>query len=115
MRIQNEMIPEVILKEVGHRLAQARIDLGLTQAEAAHRAGLGKRTVERIESGADSQLSTLFRLLRVVGLLDRVETLIPEPDNRPMDLLKLGQRQRKRAPRTRSRTEKREWRWGDEE
>ena len=115
MKIDKHLAAEAILKELGHRLGQRRLDLGLSQAEVARLAGLGKRTVERIEAGTDSQASTLLRLLRVLDLMDGVENLVPEVGIRPMDLLKLKGKERRRAPRKRLPKTGHGWRWGDEE
>ena len=48
MKIGKQAIPEVIIKELGMRIAHRRIELNITQAEAAEQAGVGKRTIERI-------------------------------------------------------------------
>jgi transcriptional regulator with XRE-family HTH domain len=50
-----------ILAELGGRLAQRRLELKLTQADLAEQAGVSKRTVERIEAGATTQMSTMIR------------------------------------------------------
>ena len=97
MRIEKQLSAEAVLAELGQRLARRRLDVGLTQAQAATEAGIGKRTVERVEAGGDTQLVTLIRLLRVLDLTDELNRLVPEPGPRPMDLLKLRGKERKRA------------------
>ncbi len=114
MRIGKQMSTDAVLAELGQRLARRRLDFSLTQAQAAEEAGVGKRTVERIEAGHDTQVSTLIRLLRVLELTDGLERLAPEPGPRPMDLLKLSGKQRQRASSRRARPSAGEWRWGDE-
>jgi transcriptional regulator with XRE-family HTH domain len=114
MQISEHMAPEAALTELGRRVARRRIELGVTQADVAKRAGLGKRTVERIEAGGDCQVSTLLRLLRVLDLMDGVEGLVPEVGVRPMDLLELRGKERQRAPRKPAPPAKGGWRWGDE-
>ena len=115
MRIEKQLTPEAILAELGRRIARRRLDLAMTQADAAEQAGLGKRTVERIEAGRDTQVSTIVRLLRVLGLTEGLERLVPESAPSPMDLLKMKGKERKRASSAK-RVAKRskEWRWGDE-
>ncbi|MFH1529742.1 MAG: helix-turn-helix domain-containing protein [Pseudomonadota bacterium] len=115
MKIDGHLATEAVLEELGRRIAQRRIDLGLSQADTARAAGLGKRTVERLEAGADSQLSTLLRLLRVLDLTDGVEALVPSVGISPMDLLKLKGKERRRAPRGDAPRAESAWRWGDEE
>lgn len=116
MKIERLLTPEVVLGELGRRIARRRLDLGMTQADAAEQAGLGKRTVERIEAGGDTQMSTIVRLLHVLGLTEGLESLVPETGPRPIDLLRLKGRERRRAssPRHSARSDD-EWHWGDEE
>jgi len=122
MQIQTDHI----LSDLGGRMAQCRINLGVTQAELAERAGVGKRTIERFEAGGDVQLSTLIRLLGVLELGGNLDLLIPEVKSSPMELLQQQQKkkQRRRAsPRRKSdqATQGRPakapsaWTWGDEQ
>lgn len=117
MRIEKQITPAAVIAELGARMARRRIELGMTQAEAAGQAGLGKRTVERIEAGADTQLSTLIRLLRVLDLTERLEQLVPAGVISPMELLRhKGQtKPRKRARSKRASGPKEPWKWGDEQ
>ncbi len=113
---------EVILSELGRALAERRIGKRLTQAELAKQAGIGKRTLERIEGGNSCQTSALIRVLRVLDLQDALSQLIPPSGPTPMGLLKLKKKERKRAPSQRppkasqsggpgNRGKK--WTWGD--
>ena len=119
MRISPEMNDETLLHELGERLSHARLDRNLTQAELAEQAGVAKRTVERLESGAVSaQLSGFLRICRVLGLLDRFDVLIPEAKPGPMELLRLQGRKRQRASRASVRKSARvkegsRWSWGE--
>jgi len=65
MKIEGLLTDEVILEELGGRLARRRLELQLTQEMLAEQAGVSKRTVERAEAGATVQVSTLIRILRV--------------------------------------------------
>jgi DNA-binding XRE family transcriptional regulator len=79
------------------RIAGRRIELPLTQATVAEQAGIAKRTLERLEAGQSSQLITLVRVLRVLDAASGLDSLIPEPGPRPMDLLKREGKVRQRA------------------
>lgn len=114
MKIDGLFTDEAILAELGGRLAQRRLELQLTQEMLAEQAGVSKRTVERIEAGATAQMSTLIRVLRVLELLDRLETLVPEAGPRPMDLVRLKGKARKRASGKRQTAHAGPWQWGDE-
>ncbi len=116
MKINALMTDEAVLAEIGSRLAARRIDMQLTQAEVAEQAGIAKRTLERMEAGHSSQLSTLVRVLRVLEATTGLENLIPETGPRPMDLLqRRGGKQRQRASGKRARTPSgTAWTWDDE-
>ena len=115
MMISNFQTDETILFELGERITRARIDRQITQAAMAEQAGVSKRTVERIEAGASTQLSSVLRVLRVMGLLEGLNQLVPEPGPRPMDLLKLKGKTRKRVSSPHIVSEpKTPWTWGDD-
>lgn len=122
MNINDTLTDDAILAELGERLARLRIARGLTQAQLAEEAGVGKRTVERAEAGHSVQLITLVRLLRVLDLMGALDRLLPEPGPTPMERLKektTGRaRQRASSSRTpaapRTRTGGKAWTWGDE-
>ena len=115
MKISNLLTDEAILTEIGARIARCRLDQQLTQAAVAEQAGVAKRTVERIETGAAAQASSLVRILRVLDLLPGLDGMIPEVGPRPMDLLKRRGKERQRAPGSRrSETPGKPWSWDDD-
>jgi transcriptional regulator with XRE-family HTH domain len=89
-----------ILTELGRRLETLRRSRGLTQSEAAERAGLGRNTLYHAERGDNPTLATVIRLLRVYGRLSAIEGFIPEPEISPM--ARLRARQGRRAGRQRA-------------
>ncbi len=115
MTINSLHTDEAILTELGERIARSRINRQLTQAVMAEQAGVSKRTVERIEAGASTQLASVLRVLRVLGLLEGLNQLIPEPGPRPMDLLKFKGKTRQRASSAHIvREPKAPWTWGND-
>ena len=115
MKFQDLNHDEATLAELGRRLAQLRIDMNLTQAELARKAGVGKRTLERLEAGETTQTRTLVRILRELDLLGRLDILLPEPGARPRIAVKEGGLLPKRAPKKRPNDGIAErWKWGDE-
>jgi transcriptional regulator with XRE-family HTH domain len=116
MKIGTTLTNEAILQELGERLAGARLERNLTQAALAEEAGVAKRTVERLESGqAATQLSGFVRVCRALGLLERLDTLVPEGAASPIAQLKLQGRKRQRATgRKAASGEAKKWTWGDE-
>ncbi len=97
MKITGLLTDDAVLAELGARIAGRRVEMQLTQAAVAERAGIAKRTLERMEAGQTSQLSTLVRVLRVLDAASGLDSLIPESGPRPMDLLKQKGKVRQRA------------------
>jgi DNA-binding XRE family transcriptional regulator len=115
MNQESYMGDEAILIELGRRLAERRIREGWTQAELAKQAGIGKRTLERIEAGNSCQTSVLVRVLRILGLEKELAGIIPKAGPSPMELWKMKGKERKRASsKTRAGTQEKKWNWGDE-
>ena len=103
-----------ILAILGARLERHRIAADLTQAALAERAGVSKRTLERIEAGEGSELATLLRILRALDRLDGVDALIPELPASPLEELKRKGRVRRRVrPSSSSVAPARPWEWGE--
>lgn len=76
--------PDVI-RNLGMRLRDYRLRLRMTRKEVSEAAAIGMTTLYRFESGnmTDISFSTLYRLLRVVGLATSWESLIPELPESP--------------------------------
>ena len=86
-----------ILKELGGRLRSYRLQMNVTQAELATRAGVSRTTIRDAEFGKDSQLSTLVKLLRALGRLDNLDAFLPAPSVSPIQLMKRQGKPRQRA------------------
>lgn len=116
MNIERHHSDEVILRELGARLAGLRLAHSMTQAHLATQAGVSKRTVERLESGQSGQLSSLIRVLRGLDLMKELNVLVPPTRPGPMDLLRLQGKTRRRASRTSLPDDHDEpWTWGADE
>jgi transcriptional regulator with XRE-family HTH domain len=123
MMIIAQNTDETVLAELGARLARTRLEANITQGQLAAEAGVGLATLERMEAGQTTKLSSFIRVLRALGLLDALDRLVPEPTPSPLERLKLRGKQRRRAAspaRATSPTEHRRaaeprpWSWGDE-
>jgi transcriptional regulator with XRE-family HTH domain len=115
MRITTQLTDASILEELGARLARVRLARNLTQAALAEQAGVSKRTLERLESGAvATQLSGLLRVCRVLGLMEHFDRLVPDEQSSPMQQLKQKGRKRQRASGQKAvPAEGKKWIWGD--
>jgi transcriptional regulator with XRE-family HTH domain len=120
VRLAPELTDAAILEELGRRLERRRIDANLTQAQLAEEAGVSKRTLERIEAGASTDFVMLIRLLRALGNIDGLESLLPDLPQSPIALLKQRGRTRKRvfhprgkSVRAGSRKSAGPWKWDE--
>lgn len=117
MKITSQIPDEIVLEELGERVAQLRLSKNLTQAALAEQAGVSKRTLERLESGEVAvQLSGLVRVCRALGLAENWDALIPAVGPGPMELLKRRGRRRQRASGSRIEEPPTagKWTWGEE-
>ncbi|MEP6601865.1 MAG: helix-turn-helix transcriptional regulator [Nitrospirota bacterium] len=114
MKIEPQMSDKKLLQLIGERLAQLRLAKNLTQKQLADQAGLGLRTVQRLELGvAATQLSGFVRIVRALGLLERLNALIPEPVASPIAQMKLAGKKRQRASSRKASTSgPKKWKWG---
>jgi transcriptional regulator with XRE-family HTH domain len=115
MKIASNITDEALLKLLGERLARLRLTKNLTQQQLAEQAGLGLRTVQRLELGAAAtQLSGFVRVCRVLGLVEQFEALVPEEAASPMAQLKQQGRKRQRATGKRAAEgQSKKWTWGE--
>jgi transcriptional regulator with XRE-family HTH domain len=116
MRIESGHSDATVLAELGRRLARTRLERNLTQEQLATESGVSKATVERLEAGDPVKSTSLIRVLRAMGRLEALDSLLPEPLPSPVERRKLqGQRrQRARSSRKDVPADSGPWRWGDE-
>ena len=116
MQLRTDQPDDIVLAEMGKRLAQKRLARPWSQAELAQAAGVSKRTVERVEAGASIQLVNWLRLLRALELLEDLQAWLPESGPSPMERLRQKGREvslRKRVSATRKSGEE-PWDWEDQ-
>lgn len=111
---------ESIERDLGRRLEALRLARNINQTQLAEEAGVSRRTITRLENGAGVSLDTLIRVLRALGLAERLASLLPDPAVRPIDRVRLRGQERKRArPRSADQAGKTAdngtpWRWADD-
>lgn len=100
--------------EIGQRLARLRLSRNVTQAALAKKAGIGVRTLRRLEAGESSTLDTFLRVATALDLEEAILSALPEGHIRPIERVSKMGSERRRASPTSERPAKSTWTWGDE-
>jgi transcriptional regulator with XRE-family HTH domain len=97
MKLTNLLSNDAVTREMGRRIAAARLERQMTQAQVAEAAGMSKRTIERLEGGQPTQVANLVRCLRALDKLEGLERLLPQTPISPIGQLKGRKKRRQRA------------------
>ena len=97
-----ELSDPIILQRIGSRIRDYRMRMEMTQSELAERSGVSMGTVVRLERGETVSVLLLISILRTLGALENLETLLPELGISPMQLRRM---QGKTVQRVRHRKE----------
>ena len=106
--------PHGLETELGRRLARLRLSRNVTQETLAGEAGIGLRTLRRVEAGQPSTLDSFLRIALALGLAEDLLSAIPYHEIRPIERADSRRTERKRARPARSRVAEEPWSWGDE-
>ncbi|MDP3518723.1 MAG: helix-turn-helix transcriptional regulator [Pseudohongiella sp.] len=109
--------PDTVLREIGARVASARLQQNITQAELAEKSGIAVRTLRRLEAGQGGSIDTLIRLLQALGQAELLDVMLPQAGISPMQSIRTSgrnptprSRARKKAIKTTS-----SWSWDKQE
>ncbi len=105
---------ELIISDLGDRLARVRLSRNISQEVLAAKAGLTRRTLSRLETGQGATLDTLVRVLRGLGLENHLEALLPNPGIQPAQRITGKGHERQRARPTAADKDE-TWGWDAEE
>ena len=115
MRITGNETATAVMEELGTRLKAYRISIPMTQAELAEEAGVAMRTITRLEAGDTVRLDNFLNVLRVMGLMNNIEAIVPQDMVRPSDMYNLGKsRQRAMSAKYRVSEKTSDWVWGED-
>ncbi len=91
------MATPAIIRILGLRFREYRMMLRMTRKEVSEAAAIGMTTLYKFESGnmTDISFSTLIRMLKVIGLIDSWETLLPELPESPYLYDDLGRKMKR--------------------
>ncbi len=103
-----------IESEIGSRLARLRLSRNVTQSMLAEEAGIGVRTLRRLEAGEPSTLDTFLRIALALDLDDAILVAIPSGQIRPIERVsRIGSERRRARPRPKADRDP-IWTWGDD-
>lgn len=90
---------EEILQDLGLRARRKRLEREISQMDLAERAGVHVNTVRSLERGEDIRLRMLIGILRALGEVSEIETILSKQTPTQLDVpaRPLPQRVRKRA------------------
>lgn len=104
--------PESIAEEIGRRLGQLRLSRNITQSELVQDAGVSERTLRRLESGTGATLDSFIKILIALKIQQNMDMLVPDPSIRPIERVRTGGSERRRARPAKTSKPKKEWQWG---
>ena len=99
--------------EIGSRLARLRLSRNVTQSMLAEDAGVGVRTLRRLEAGEPSTLDTFLRVALALDLSDALLGAIPTGHIRPIERVSRTGFERRRARPQPRESRAATWIWGD--
>jgi len=105
---------DALLEQLGTQIERYRIARRIKQEDLAKQAGISSRTLRRLESGGNGTLDTVARVLRALGIGDRLLALVPDATLTPLDP-RSGQKQARQRVRDSAPVPDRPWQWGDED
>ncbi len=108
-----EFTSYAILNELAKLVKNYRLDMELSQADFARKAGLSLRSIVNFENGADIKFSNFIKILKALELADNLELLIPDVTKRPSSFLET-KKQKQRARKNKKTVESSGFIWGDE-
>lgn len=88
-----------ILKELGNRIRNKRLNSNISQKGLAVKAGVSLKVIQNIEYGKTATITGFLRVMRALKSLDYLEDFLPMTRLDPLEVVKLQGKRRKRASR----------------
>ena len=96
----DDKTPEDWLRELGQQVRALRLRQDLDQQRLAEQAGVALNVVKRLESGKDTTMTSVAKVLRRLGRAEWMGTLAPPVSVSPLQMLR-EKPARQRASRVR--------------
>lgn len=87
----------LIQQRIGETLKSARLKQNITQQSLAESADVSLSTVKKIEAGEIKSFGSLLRILRMLGKLDSIQSLVEEEELSPNEYYELVHSVQKKA------------------
>jgi transcriptional regulator with XRE-family HTH domain len=91
------MADPAIVKDICTSVKQMRLNKNLSQSNLAKMSGIHPITMSHMETGRSVSLLTLIQVLRALDKLDVFNLFFEETEISPMQLLKIQEKQRRKA------------------
>ena len=99
---------DAILRQIGSKLKELRIEKNMKQAELADASGVSVFTISSVENGKATSLFTIVQLLRALEHLDYLNSFFQEETISPIAYAKLMKNNKKKIRVKSSNTETKE-------
>jgi transcriptional regulator with XRE-family HTH domain len=99
----NEMNENEILKKIGVRMKEIRLEQNIKQKELAEKSGLSMFSISQMETGHNTSILSLVQVLKALNRLDMIEPFLKEKEIDAATLARFiqsQQSQRKRVSRS---------------
>ena len=78
------MTDKAILKELGSRIRDQRLNFNITQTNLAIQAGVSIKVIQNIEYGKTATITGFLRVMRALKSLGYLDDFLPKVRTRPM-------------------------------
>ena len=103
---------DAVINALFERIEEIRLSRNISQAALAKEAGVSRSTITRLAKGQGISVDSFVRVMQALGLADHLAALLPNPNVRPVERIRLDGAERRRA--SAKRKDAGDWTWGDE-
>ena len=103
-----------VQRRIGEKLKSVRLRQNITQKSLAEEADISLSSVKKIENGEIGSFESLLRVMRVLGELDTIQSLITEERLSPSEyyeLVNAGKKSSRKRAAGKLKTQKEESEW----
>jgi transcriptional regulator with XRE-family HTH domain len=96
-------------------IRRLRLSRNWTRDKLSQEAGVSARTVANLEEGKGVTFNTIIRIMKAFGIQANLGMLIPDTSIQPIQLLEMGEKERKRAGTRRKgeSSQPKKWEWNE--